>query len=211
MKPHKQTTTMILGLAIGISTMLATPAQAVSVRLNVQDKLNKDRESEKTESDKSSSKTTTESLTYDLDIQVSNTSKQEGTFDLEWYFFKCRLDSKGKKEDPVLCEKNKTSLTIGGQKRVSHKVTSQTLKNTESKSSKSSSGKNSKSSGSSKSFSGSTYAGYVVLARQDGKIVQKYSSDKKFLTDAWIGKLEGPVSKDSVKKAPSKKKKKKKK
>jgi hypothetical protein len=208
---HKQTTLLLLGLTVGLSTMFATPAQGSSVRLTVKDKLNKDRESDKTESEKSSSKKTVESMTYQLDIQVSNTSKQEDTFELEWYFFKRPLDSKGKKQDPVLCEKDKTSLTIGGQKRVSHQVTSQTLKNTESKSSKSSSGNSSKSSGSSKNFSGAIYAGYVVLARQDGEIAAKYSNEKKFLTETWLGKLAGPVSKGSGSNTSSSSKKKRKK
>jgi hypothetical protein len=212
MKTHKHNTLMTLALAIGIGTLLSSSALAAAVRLSVTDKLNKDRTSEKSESEKSSSRTKVETLTYDLNIQVSNTTKAEGTFDLEWYFIKRPLDDEGKKGDPILCEKDKTTLTIGGQKRISHKVTSKALKNTESKSSKSSSGNSSKSSGSSKSFSGDTYAGYVVLARQDGKILAKYSNEKKFLEDSWVEeKLNGKVSQGSSKNTSSSSKKKRKK
>ncbi len=182
-----------MGLAIGFLSVFATSASGAAARLNVKADLDKDKETTKNESEKKSSRSTVETQTYTLNIQVSNTIKQEDSFDLEWYFLSRSIDSKGKKGDPILCAKDKTSLTIGGQKRVSHEVVSKTLKNSESKKSSGSS----KSSGPAKSFSGSVYAGYVVLVRQDGKILAKYSNESKFTTEEWLEKLEGSVQKSS--------------
>jgi hypothetical protein len=210
---HQLASIVAMGMAVGISTTFAAPATGLAARLTVKGDLKKEQKSDKNESERSSTRSTTETLAYELDIQVSNTSKQEGTFDLEWYFIKRPLDSAGQKGDPVLCEKDKTSLTIGGQKRVAHKVVSQELVNSESKTSKESSGNSdsSKSSGSSKRFSGDTFAGYIVLVRHQGEILAKYSNEAKFTTDEWIAKLDGPVQRGSGSKAPASTEKKKKK
>ncbi len=203
----RQTATLlVIGMAVGFGSFLATPVQAAGVRLTVKGDLDRDSKSEKKETKKSSRRSETESLTYELDIQVSNTTKQEAIFDLEWYFLRRPLDSKGKKGEPVLCEKDKIALTIGGQRRVSHKVTSETITNSESKTSKRSSGNGP---GSSKSFSGDVYAGYVVLVKKDGKILAKKSNETKFTSAQWLGTLNGRVKKASGKKPSSSGKKKK--
>ncbi|WP_372796490.1 hypothetical protein [Pontiella sp.] len=198
----------IVGLALAAA---AAPGKRYAARISVQGDLEKDRDSSKTESAKSNSSSKTETQYYDLKVTVANTGKYDGTFDLEWYFFKRPLDAKGKKGDPVLCEKDKTSLTLGGMQRTEHLITSGSLSWTESKSSKSSSGKNSNSSAK-KSISGAVYGGYVLLLRADGEIVAKNASDRKFLSDEWIAMLQAPVKKTvasntAKKRKPRKKKK----
>jgi hypothetical protein len=195
----------VLAMAISVS---AAPKKH-AVRLMVKGEVEKKRESSKKESDKSSTKYKTETQFYDLQITAANTIKQEGTFDLEWYFFKRDLNDEGDKSDPVLCEKDKTTLTIAGMKRVTLPVKSSELSWSEIKTSKSSSG-NSKNSGSSggKSFSGSLYEAYVVLVKYEGQIIAKYSDEKKFLTPEWIDKLDMPVQSGSKSASKSKKKKK---
>ena len=196
----------VFALAISVS---AAPKKH-AVRLTVKGELEKERESSKQESEKRSTKYKTETQFYDLQITAANTIKQEGTFDLEWYFFKRDLNDEGDESDPVLCEKDKTTMTIAGMKRVTHPVKSSELSWSEIKTSKSSSG-NSNNSGSSggKSYSGSMYEAYVVLVKHEGQIVAKYSDEKKYLSQEWIGKLDMPVQAGSKAASKSKKKKKK--
>ena len=198
----------LLAMTLGVS---AAP-QKHAVRLMVKGELEKERESSKEESEKSSTKYSTETQFYDLQITVANTVKQEGAFDLEWYFFKRNLSEGGDKSDPVLCEKNKTTLTIAGMKRATHAVQSAGLLWGEVKTSKSRSGKdNDSGSSSGKTFSGSMYEAYVVLVKHKGQIIAKYSNEKKFLTPEWLDKLNVPLQESSKDASKSKKKKKKKK
>jgi hypothetical protein len=188
-------------------------AKSHAVRINVKGELEKDRETTKTETEKTSSKTKIETQYYELEITVANTVKQDGTFDLEWYFFKRNYGENGRLEDPVLCEKNKTTLEIAGMKRVTYPVTSKPLSWQESNNSKSGKNNNSNDNNTSgKSITGDEYGGYVILVKHAGTIVADYSDEKKFLTDEWLGKLDGPVesgrSASSPKKASKKKKKK---
>jgi hypothetical protein len=200
----------LVGLAVMSNTADSAPVKRYAARITVKGELEKERDSSKNESEKNSTKTKTEKQHYELAITAANTGKQGGTFDLECYFFKRQLDDKGNKGDPVLCEKDKATLTLGGMKRAMHKVTSETLSWEESKSSKSSSGKsNSSKSSSGKSISGEVYGGYIVLLRAEGEIIAKYSSDKKFLSKEWLSKLDQPVSSGSGSSSRNKKKKKK--
>jgi hypothetical protein len=194
---HKKTTAALtVAILLGCATV-----HAQSARLTVTGNVKKDSKSDKVESEKSSSKTKTETQKYELSATVANTGPQEGTFDLEWYFFRRPLDNNGDKGDPILCEKGKTSLTIPGMKRVVQKIESEEISNTESKTSKNSSGNSDKGgSSSSKTISGDIYGGYILLVRSGGEILAKYSNEKKFLEDEWMGKLASPVSKGSNKK-----------
>lgn len=203
--------TFLIGLfsvALVFSMTGSAYAKAQAVRINVKGELEKDRETSKTETDKASSKTKIEKQFYELEITVANTVKQEGTFDLEWYFFKRSYDEKGKLGDPVLCEKDKTTVKIAGMKRITHPVTSKPLSWQESKSSKSGNNNNSENT-SGKSITGEEYGGYVILVKYQGKIVAKYSDEKKFLTDEWLGKLDGPVESGKARSGSKKAKKKK--
>ncbi len=188
-----------LGLALGINSAFTAPVRGPAARINVTARLEKDRDSQKSKSKKSTTNTKQSAATYHLDIQVSNSSKPNASFDLEWYFLKRPIDKKGNKGDPVLCEKGKTTLEIGGQKRVMHKVVSATLTTTETKTSS----KKKKGSSTKKSAAGDVYAGYVVLVRHEGKILAKDSNENRFTSPDWLAKLDGPVQKRSGRKAAS--------
>jgi hypothetical protein len=193
-----------------VFNMTGTAYAAQAVRINVKGELEKDRDTSKTESDKSSSKTKTETQSYELEVTVANTVKQDGTFDVEWYFFK-RSYEDGRLGDPVLCEKDKKTVSIAGMKRITLPVTSKPLSWQESKNNKSSKNSNNnnddKSSG--KSITGDEYGGYVILVKYEGEVLAEYSDEKKFLTDEWLGKLNGPVESGRAASAPSKSSKKK--
>lgn len=203
---------MVIGM-LGLAMIAgAVPGKRYAARISVKGELKKERDSSKNETANSSSKTKSEVQHYDLQATVANTGKNAGTFDLEWYFLKRQLDGKGNKGDPAVCEKGKETLTIGGMKRVTHPVTSSSLSWSETKSSKSgNSNRGNNSSSSKKNISGAVYGGYVLLLRADGQIVAKYSSDKRFLTEEWLQKLQAPVAKPKPKKAAPRKRRKKKK
>ncbi len=175
---------------------------APSARLTVQDKLNKETDSDKSESTKSSMRTDTESQSYDLNITVANTGPSDCTFNLEWYFFKRTLTNKGDKGEPVLCEKGSESIAVAGMKRASHQVSSESQISFESKTTTNNTGNknnNNKggSSGTKKTVSGSICGGYIVLLRYGEEIIAKDASDPRFLKDEWMGTLSRPVSKSS--------------
>jgi hypothetical protein len=188
-------------LAIQAGLVIAAGA-APTARVNVKGNLEKNRDSSKSESEKSSTRNTTETSTYQLDIQVANTSKENADFDVEWYFIRRPLDNEGEKGDPVLCQKGKVTLPVGGQKRVLHKVASDPLTWSETKASKNSSSNNDSNKGgssSSKSYSGDIFAGYVVLVRHAGTVLASQSNESKYTTEEWLAKLDGPIQKSSGK------------
>ncbi|MDZ8117072.1 hypothetical protein [Pontiella agarivorans] len=203
---------IILGAA-GVLFAAATATAGTAkhaARVMVKGELEKERESSKDERENSSTRIKSESQHYELQVTVSNVIKKDGTFDLEWYFFKRNLDSEGEKSEPVLCEKDKVTLSIAGMKRVQHSVHSAELIWKETKTSKSSSNNNSSGSSGGKTFSGSMYDGYVILVRNEGQIVAKYSDERKYLTPTWMGRLDMPVEAGSARSSAPKKKKKKK-
>lgn len=162
-------------------------------RINVKGDLEKDRESSKSEGQKSSSKTKTESQYYDLQVTVANTGKYEGIFECEWYFFSRPLLERGKKGDPELSEKGKKSFNLKGMKRESFELKSKTLTWSETKTNKNSSNKNNNNNSNKKSINGSVYGGYVVLLRVDGKIISRYSPDSKMKSDDFLGRFSIPL------------------
>jgi hypothetical protein len=163
-----------------------------SARISVSGQLEKERDSSKNESTKSTAKTKSEDQHYDLKVTVANTGKEEVTFDLEYYFFARHLASDGDKGDPVLVQKGQEAVTLAGMSRDTIQVTSTPLSWSETKTSNNSSGNsnnNKSSSSQKKSVSGSIYDSYVMLLRAEGEIVAKYSPDRKLLTDEAIASL----------------------
>ncbi len=173
----------------GISSEAAT--KGLAGRISVSGNLEKDRNSSKEEGEKSSSRSKTETQFYDLKVTAANTGKTEGTFDVEWYFFKRPLDNKGKKGDTVLAGQGKKTIQLKGMKRQVIPVQSEVLSWSETKSSKSSSKKNSSSS-SKKTISGAVYGGYLVLLKADGEIISRYSPDNKMKSDDWLREMSIP-------------------
>ena len=197
-----KTRVFILGMTGLVLAVAAAPMKRVSARISVKGDLEKKRDSSKNEGTNKSTKTKSEIQHYELQVTVANTGKEEGTFDLEWYFVKRPLDAKGKKGDPEVCEKGTKTLTIGGMKRVVHPVKSAALTSSESKTNNNgnnNNNRNNNNSSTTKSITGAVYGGYVVLLRVDGKVIAKYSPDRKYLKDEWVRKLEAykPVARNS--------------
>ncbi len=176
-----------VGRGVAVAVLLAVlsgVAHGAGVGLVVKGDIKKDRTSDKKEDKNSSTKTSTETAVYAISIQVSNTSKQEGEFDVEWYFIKRPVEGDGAKGDPVVGEKGKTTLSIGPQKRTMHQVESRPLTCTETKTATSG-----KSGGTKSSSSGDIFDGYIVLVKHDGEILAKQSNQARYLTEEWLSKL----------------------
>lgn len=160
-------------------------------RISVSGDLEKSRDSSKNEGDKSSSRSKTEAQHYELTITAANTGKIDGSFDVEWYFFKRALDKDGDKGDVVLSEKGKKTVKLKGLKRIVIPVNSKVLTWSETKST--TKGSSNKSSSSSKKvISGEVYDGYLVLLKYNGEIISRYSPDRKCKSDEWLGKMSIP-------------------
>lgn len=166
--------------------------QTCAGRISVSGDLQKKRDSSKKEGKNSSSRSKSESQHYDLKITAANTGKLEGAFDVEWYFFKRKLNARGDKGDPVLAEKGKKTVLLKGMKRQMIPVKSKVLKWSETTNTKTSSKKNS-SSTSKKTISGDIYGGYLVILRVDGRILSRYSPDRKMTCDEWLGQMSIPL------------------
>lgn len=172
-------------------------------RLTVKGGLEKDRESESNDRGNTSEKMELEYQRYELAIEISNLISEEDTFELSWYFIRAPLNKKGGKGAPVLAEKGADTITVGGRQKVVHEVTSGELSFSEVQQTKPDK-RNRNQSISTKEIRGDVYEGYVVLLRHGSEIIDKKASDRDFLSDEWLQKLEQPVVKKT---APAPKKK----
>lgn len=179
-------------LLAGVNQATYAQIKRYSARISVKGELKKDRETSKNESEKKSAKTTTEKQHYELDVTVANTGKEDESYTLEWYFFKCPLGSDGE-GDPELASKGSEKISLAAMKRLNKKVVSETLEWKDSKSSSNSSKGND--SGKKKGGpSGNVYDGYLVVLRaDDGSVITTNSNNKRYTTDEWLGKVGFPV------------------
>jgi len=183
-------------MAFSSTELLGAQLKRHSARISVTGDLEKDRDSSKNKSGKSSSRTKSEMQYYELEATVANTGKTEETYTLEWFFFKRKLNNKGNEGDPELASKNKTTLTVGPMKRVKQEIVSDAVSWEETTTTKNSSGNNNKSNSSSKKkISGDVYDGYLIVLRaEDGTVITLKANEKKFEKDEWLGKLGLPVN-----------------
>jgi hypothetical protein len=122
-----------------------------------------------------------------LEIEVSNTSDQSDSYQLEWYFISKKTTVKGT-EDMVVFNSGKDDVALGGGASIVKTVTSKpfifTVKNIDSVSKTSTSGEGTPK----QTRSGDTYVGYLVLVKADGEILGKESNSSRFLEDEWLEK-----------------------
>lgn len=183
-----------------------------SVRLSASGKIEKDTNLEKilTEvkenqngsgntKDPKETRVTTKTQTYTVDIALANTSPNEGTFQVEWYFI-CRNVTED--ADLFIGEKGGQEFTLAGRTRAKHSITSKTLSTIESKES-GGSGNSDKEKG---GKTGSELNGYIVVVKHDGEILGKTATSSAFLKEEWIAKLDGSITEPEVAKVGGKKK-----
>lgn len=144
--------------------------------------------------------TTTEICT--LEVRVQNTAEQSDSCQLEWLFIAKRTLETGN-DTLVILDSGKSEMTL--QKGLEEKKTihskpfvfsEKTIDRTRNEFPR-------ESSNSRRIRQGDTYAGYLVLLKADGEILQKESNDDRFMSDEWISRCEL-----AEKSSPEKKKKK---
>jgi hypothetical protein len=168
--------------------LISVISYAGGVNVSVTEKIKKDRKNTKNEDDHTTVRTSISKQQSTLNITVSNLSKESATVELEWYFFERNIIKKGRKGDFVVSEKGTESISLEPKKKIKKTITSKEYQKKEVKTEKNKSNKHDDS-GSNKTYKGTTYGGYVVLLRKDGKIISKRSSESKLLTKEWLKKL----------------------
>lgn len=163
-------------------------ANRPSLKLTVKGKIDADKEKESETKGEFYSRTKTvitKTETFPLDVMVTNRSKAPATVDICWYFFQNSYVS-AKKKKAVVGERGSKTVTIAAGKFAREKIASKQLKlvvNIEE--SESDDGDTY-----SEHYEGNDFAGYVVLIKQDGEMLEQASSDKEFLSEEWIEKLD---------------------
>jgi len=161
---------------------------AGGVSVSVTEKIKKDRKNTKSEEKHTMIRTSVSTQKATLKVTISNLSKETADIQLEWYFFERPTIKRGRKGEPTISEKGKETISLEAKKKIKKTIESQEYEKTEVKKEKNRDTKRDDG-GLKKTYKGSTYGGYVVLARKDGKIIAKKASDSKFLTKAWMEKL----------------------
>jgi len=182
MKKNKRTLLLFILL---FSSLLCQ----AGVNISVNAKLKKERDTSKKGKGYSVKRTKKELQKYQLEITISNIGKENAQCVLEWYFFKQKFQKKSGR-NPTLCEKGSLNLSLSKWERVKKSITSITLSNSVTKSSSKTGSRRRRRSIEKKTYSGFRYKGYVVLLRQQDKIIAKKTSDTRFLKPEWMEKIE---------------------
>ena len=178
---------MSLFIAIVAACMTGVPADSsAALVLYATGTLDKDTDTAKTDN----SRTTTESRAYELEIKVTNFSDADEECEIAWYYIERALDEEGDKLPPTLSKGGQKTVRIpAGQSIrehiVSHVLTVKTAKVTTTKKD----GKKKRTT-TETTISGSEFEDYIVVVRQDGRIVKSASGNRKFLKEEWLGQLD---------------------
>lgn len=137
-----------------------------------------------------------------LEIEVENSGDQSDSCQLEWYFISKKTLGNGDDELTVF-DAGKASVTLQGRESIEKKVTSKpfifTVKDVESLGL----GSGNATSMPKQTRGGDAYAGYIVLIREGGEIIEQESNSSRFLKEEWLERCAAFVPE---KPAPKKKK-----
>jgi hypothetical protein len=205
MSRTKMTGRISLCLFFAGAFFIASESSGAEVSLSVKDSTIRERNREQqTEQKKNASVTTTvdkETEVCTLEIEVENPADQSANYEVLWCVIAKRTSGKN---DETLAIPDSGKITISRRSKETSVETIHpkpfvfTVKSTNREVLE----KNY--TGSNQMRTGDTYAGYLVLVKSDGEILQKESNDDRFMRDEWIARCEV-----AAKSAPEKKKKKK--
>lgn len=119
---------------------------------------------------------------YELDIKVVNFADTVEEYAVAWYFIEREVDEEGKKRKPVLVKGGQRSLMIPAGEAKKFELTSYTLKTekvvTVDKKKKAK-----------VTYEGAEFENFIVVVRQDGKILKKAAGSRKYLSEKWLKQL----------------------
>ena len=161
--------------------------------LSVKAETERTRDKTKVVDEKENSTVTTvsdiETETCALELEVSNTADRNDTYQLEWYFISKKTSASGD-DGLVIFDHGKSPITLDAGASTVKKAESKpfifTIKNVESENKAFSRGTGMQR----QTRSGDEYAGYIVLVRIDGEVIEKESNSSQFLKDEWLAQCE---------------------
>jgi len=144
----------------------------------------------------------TETETCTLEIEIGNQTEQKDSYQLEWFFIS-KKTSGAVSEKPSVFSSGKAELTLAGGASITRKEVSKPFVYTTKTVDRT--GPGGRFGNSQQTRGGDVYAGYLVLVKAGGEILQKESNDAWFLTDEWLAQCESTIKAPAP--APVKKKK----
>lgn len=190
---------LLLAGTLFVSTDSRGEERIHKASLSVEEKTTQDRDKKQSVDEKDNATVTTivdtETETCTLEIEVENRSEQRDTYMVQWFFLSKKSAGKGD-ESLVIFGSGKTQMAIDGGSSSKKKIESApfiyTIKTID-RTIRAHNGGNA-----TQTRGGDSYAGYVVLVKAGGEILQQESNSSRFLTDEWIAKCEAASSgKDS--------------
>ncbi|NOU36698.1 MAG: hypothetical protein HOO88_08005 [Kiritimatiellaceae bacterium] len=129
--------------------------------------------------------TKTEACT--LEITVGNSTKQNDSYLLEWFFIS-QKDEGTSADKLYIFGSGKAVVDLEGKAEITRTEASKPFIYT--KKSIDRVGPGGGSGNATQTRGGDAYAGYIVLVKANGQILQKESNNARFLTDEWLAKCE---------------------
>lgn len=159
--------------------------------LSVEAKTTQDRENKQSVEEKENASVATiidtETETCTLEIEVENRSEQSDTYTVQWFFISKKSIGKGD-ESLVVFSPGKAQMIIDGgssdKKTIESAPFIYTIKTIDR------AGRSYSGSTATQTRGGNSYAGYIVLVKAGGEVLQQKSNSSRFLTDEWIAKCE---------------------
>lgn len=180
--------------------------QVHRVTLSVRDGIERSRDRQTSVEQKKTATVTTstveETELCTLEIEVVNSGEQSGRCQLEWYFISKKTLANGNDELTVF-DAGKAALTLEGRESIEKKVTSKPFVFMVKDVDHAGIGSGSGTGMPRQTRSGDAYAGYIVLIRADGEIIEQESNSSRFLKEEWLERCAAFVP---AKTAPKKKK-----
>lgn len=127
----------------------------------------------------------TETETCTLEITVENPAKQSDSYQLEWFFIS-QKDEGTPNEKLYIFGLGKVDIDLEGKAEITKTEVSKPFVYT--KKSIDRTGPSGNAGSSQQTRGGDEYAGYIVLVKAGGQIIQKESNDARFLNDEWMAK-----------------------
>jgi hypothetical protein len=131
----------------------------------------------------------TETETCTLEITVENQTEQKDSYQLEWFFISEKT-SESENGELSIFSSGKAEVTVAGGSSVTKTEVSKPFIFINRMNAVTGSGDRNQSQ---QIRGGDVYAGYLVLVKASGEILQKESNDARFLTDKWLTQTKATI------------------
>ena len=184
-------TLLLFTVAFFVATESRGEEKRHEANLSVKAKIARNQDDNETDAEKvngfvtTAVKTKTETCT--LEITVENTTEQNDSYRLEWFFISKKTSGK-ENEKLLVFNSGKADIVLDGSASVTRTEVSKPFiytKKTVYWTDRGGGTGNSR-----ETNGGDVYAGYLVLVKADGELLEKESNSSRFLTDEWVAQCE---------------------